>query len=93
MTCKASICTDSGTLPSSASIWFHSARASSVSRVMVNALATSAGERPVSSCMRSRNVAPIRLMVVLVTAVAMISRFRRCFSISVAYFFCSGCGK
>ena len=32
-------------------------------------------------------------MVVLVTAVAMISRFRRCFSISEAYFFCSGCGK
>ena len=77
ITCSASICTDSGTLPSSASICAHSARASSASRVMVKALATSPGVRPVSSCMRSRKVAPMRLTIELVTAVAMISRFRR----------------
>ena len=93
ITCSASICTDSATLPSSASICAHSSRASSVSRVMVKALATSPGMRPVSSCMRSRKVAPMRLIVELVTAVAMISRFRRCCSIALAYFSCSGCGK
>ena len=60
---------------------------------MVKALATSPGERPLSSCMRSRKVAPIRLIVELVTAVAMISRFRRCCCIALAYFACNGCGK
>ena len=60
---------------------------------MVKARAISPMLRPLSSCMRIRKVAPIRLMVELVTAVAMISRFRRWFSITLAYFFCSGSGK
>ena len=72
---------------------FHSVRASIVSRVIVNALATSPGVRPLSSCMRIRNVAPMRLIIWLVTAVAMISRLRRWSSMNAAYFFCSGSGK
>ena len=47
-----------------------------ISRTAVYAFAIAAGGWPVSSCMRSVNVAPMRLTIELVTAVAMISRLQ-----------------
>ncbi len=63
------------------------------SRTAVYAFAIAAGCWPVSSCMRSVNVAPMRLTIELVTAVAMISRRRRWRCMCSAYFVCSGTGK
>jgi hypothetical protein len=40
--------------------------------------ATAAASAPVSCCVRTTNAGPMRLTMLLVVAVAMISRFRRC---------------
>jgi len=89
----ASTWVSSATLLSSASICAHSWRASRISRAAVYALAIASGPLPVSSCMRIMKVAPMRLSVELVTAVAMISRFSRWRCMCSAYFSCSGAGK
>ncbi len=72
ITSRASICTDSGTLPSRASICAHSARASSVSRTDGVGLGDLGDGTAGVFLHAHQEGAPMRLMVWLVTAVAMI---------------------
>ena len=52
-----------------------------------------AGSAPVSSCARTGNTGPMRLIKLLVIAVAMISRRRRWRFKRAAKRFCTGVGK
>ena len=71
-------CTASSTRLSSASIAFHSETKPKISRLSRNARTISCGLAPVVSISRCTNVLPTRLSMLLVTWVAMISRFSGC---------------